>query len=98
MSLLDTLLQIFAYSIVVVPVAVLVIGVFLFFYKPAYRLIAGSILIALGSLALLVFSFSFYISLMRGQGVVFFLALLIVEAMTITTGIFSIVMRSGKKP
>lgn len=90
MSLLDILLRILAYSIVVVPIAILIIGIILFFYKPIHRLTVGALLVAFGSLGLTIYSISFYIALTRGQGVLFFMAILAVEVMTIITGIISL--------
>ena len=76
-----------------VPVAILIVGIVLFFYKPIHRLVVGIVWVTFGGFGFAIYSFSFYISLTRGQGVLFFMALLVIEVMTIFTGIVSLVRR-----
>jgi len=99
MSLLNGLLQSVAYSLIVVPTAILIIGIFLFYYKPAHRLTAGIILVALGSIGLSIFSFSLYFSLAMGRDTVIFVftTLLAIEILTIITGIVSLIKNKSNR-
>lgn len=98
MSLLDAGLQIFAYSLIVVPVAILIIGVILFFYMPIHRQTVGIILVALGSFGLAINSVSFYIAVTVGSTSMLYLALVLVEVMIIITGIVSLTHTKPKQP
>ena len=94
----DIVLQMIAYSLIVVPVAILVIGIILFFYKPIHRLTVGVILVTFGSLGLIIVSGAFDISLsyMDGRGITVYMALIAVEIMTIIVGVVSLVKSANK--
>ena len=97
-SLLDSLLQVFAWGIIIVPIAILVAGLALFYYKPRHRKTVGIILISLGSLGLAVYSFTFYFSIIASDTSTMAIAvtstLLLVEISMLIVGIVSLV----KKP
>ena len=97
-GLLDSLLQVFAWGIIIVPIAILVCGLALFYYKPRHRKSIGVILISLGSLGLAVYSFTFYFSIIASDTSTMAIAvtstLLLVEISTLIAGIVSL----AKKP
>jgi hypothetical protein len=97
-GLLDSLLQVFAWGIIIIPIAILVAGLALFYYKPRYRKTVGIILISLGSLGLAVYSFTFYFSIVASDTSTLAIGvtstILLVEISTLIVGIFSMV----KKP
>ena len=98
MSFLDVVLQVFAWLLIVVPIAILVIGVILFHYSPVHRKTVGIILLTLGSLELALYSLTFYFTFtlrtsnLRAIG--FSSILLVVEVSTVIIGIVSMI----KKP
>jgi hypothetical protein len=96
MSLLDILLRIFVYFIFVAPIAILVIGVILYFYRARHRFTLGIILISLGSAGASIYSIAFYISIIMQSGLGIFMWLVIVEVSTIVIGIISLTHNKPK--
>ena len=96
MSVPDILLRIFAYSIFVVPIAILVIGVILYFYRARHRFTLGILLISLGSVGVPIYSMAFYISIIMQSGLGIFMWLVIVEVSTIAIGIISLTHNKPK--
>ena len=96
MSLLDILVRIFAYSMFVAPIAILVVGVILYFYRARHRLFLGILLISLGSVGVAVYSIAFYISIIMQSGLGIFMWLVIVEVSTVVIGIISLTHNKPK--
>ena len=96
-SLLDIPFRLVAYSIFAGPFVILIIGAILFYYKPVHRLTVGIILVTLGSLGLVIYSFVFLLTLINGDsvfGVVLTLAAVCAEAFTLFIGIQSLIHRN----
>ncbi len=96
-SLLDIPLQLVAYSIVVAPFAILIIGAILYHYKPTHRLTVGIFLVTLGSFGLAIFSFVFYLTLINENssfGVLLTLTTVCAEVFTLFLGIKSLMRRN----
>ncbi len=94
MSILDFLVQVLAYSLFVGPIVVLIIGAILYHYKPKHRFSLGIILTSLGSLGVLIYSATFYISIRMNEAFGPFVWLVIVEVSTVIVGIISFVNRN----
>ena len=98
LGLLDSLLQVFAWGIIVIPIAILVAGLALFYYKPRYRKTVGILLISLGSLGLAVYSFTFYFSIIASDTSSLAIAvtstLLLVEISTLIAGLVSLAKKT----
>ena len=97
MSLIDILLPIFVYSIFVVPIVILVIGVILYFYRARHRFTLGILLISLGSAGVPIYSIAFYISIIMRSGLGIFMWLVIIEVSTIVVGVTSLINRKVPK-
>jgi hypothetical protein len=96
------MIRILVYSTIVVPIAILIVGIILFFYKPLHRKIIGKILVILGSVGLLCL-LGLVLSLLSGAGylmraeapsifwmeLLLFLGLIAVEVVTIIIGVLS---------
>jgi hypothetical protein len=89
MSILSGFLQVFAWSIIIVPVVTLIVGIILSHYLPLRRQVIGILLISFGSLGATVFSFSLYIALIRDRlpVTITFAVLLAIELATIISGV-----------
>ncbi len=93
-SLLDFLFRIVAYSIFGAPFAILIVGAILYYYKPTHRFTLGIILVALGSLGLLVYAVVFYLVLVNDSsltGISIILLTVCAEVLTLFIGIKSLV-------
>ena len=96
----DIPFRLVAYSIFVVPFAILIIGAILYHYKPLHRLTVGIVLVTLGSFGLGVFSFVFYLTLINETssfGVLLTLATVCAEVFTLFLGIQSLMHRNVKQ-
>ena len=92
-TLLNTSLGLFAYSMIVIPFAVLLIGAILYYNKPTYRLPLGIILVAIGSLGLAIYLEVLYLILINDssrQGFLIVLAMIVAEILTLFIGIKSL--------
>ena len=101
MSMLNSLLQAFAWSIVIVPVATLIVGVPLSYFLPFHRKVIGILLIAFGSFGAAMFLISLYIAIAAGRlpVTIAFVALVAVELATMSSGIISLThKRKPKSP
>ena len=90
MALLDVLLQVFAWLVVAVPVAILIFGVMFYFLLPSHRKAIGIVLTTLGSFGLSVFSLVLYIAAVYGTVKAIFVAMIAVELATLILGIISL--------
>lgn len=92
LSVLDALLQVFAWSIVAAPIIVLVAGALIYHYKPNFRKALGIVLVSLGSFGALIFIFDIYISTIRNSsnGLLAFSFLSAFELATFALGILSL--------
>lgn len=97
-SLLNAMLGVFAYSIFVVPIALLVIVAVLYFYKPHHRLVVSVIALTLGSLGLAIYLGMLVISLYEFSGKMTSLSIffVIVEILTMCVGVASLIKRNPK--
>jgi hypothetical protein len=97
-NLLNTMLGAFAYSIIVVPVAFLIIFAALYYFKPKHRLAVGITAITLGSIGLAIYSLVLIISLIDPSIKVTYIALflVIIEILTICIGFTSVIKRNPK--
>jgi hypothetical protein len=87
---LDSLVQFFAYLIVVVPIAILIAGVILYFLFPHQRLTTGIIFTSLRSAGLLIFLDVLNIEIARGKIETGIILLVLVELTTIIFGLISL--------
>jgi hypothetical protein len=85
MPLLDSFVGIFAYSIIIIPIAFLIVVAFLYHYKPTYKKSIGIVALCLGSIGLVIFSFVLLISISEGSGRVLSLSAFLVSIEVITT-------------
>ena len=85
MALLDSLVGIFAYSIIIVPIAFLIVMAFLYYYKPTYKQPIGIVTLCFGSIGLVIFSFVLLISINEGSTRVLFLSAFLISIEVITT-------------
>lgn len=99
MSILDSLLGVFAYLTILVPIAIFIVAAMLYYYKPMYRLVVGLLAVVFGSLGLVLYFGVLLISLVEfSSGVTFLSAILvIVEVFTLYVGVKSLRNR-GVKP
>jgi hypothetical protein len=96
MSLAEISLRTIAYSIVVIPIVIFVIGVILYRYRPIHRQTVGIILVALGSLGIPIFSLVFYLSLVKGSsdlGLFISSSIVAIEVLSFGLGIISLAKR-----
>ena len=96
---LDILLRTIAYSIIVIPIAILIIGAILYHYKPIHRLTVGIILVTLGGLGLAIYSGVFYLTTINNGGNLgpfITLTLVTVEVFTLCIGIKSLTQTKNK--
>jgi hypothetical protein len=85
MPLLDSFLGLFAYSIIIIPIAFLIVIAFLYCYKPNYKQTIGIVALCLGSIGLVIFSFVLLISISEGSARVLSLSAFLVSIEVITT-------------
>jgi hypothetical protein len=96
-SLLYILFRLVGYSIFVAPFAILIIGTIFYYYKPIHRLTLGIILVALGSIGLLIYSVVFYLVLVNDSsltGISLILLTICAEVLTLYIGIKSSMKRN----
>jgi|WetSurMetagenome_2_1015567.scaffolds.fasta_scaffold106482_2 hypothetical protein len=96
MSLAEISLRTIAYSIVVIPIVIFVIGAILYHYRPIYRRTVGIVLVTLGSLGIPIFSIVLYISLVRGSsnlGLFLYSSMVAIEVLSFGLGIISLTKR-----
>jgi len=89
-ALLDTLVQIYAWLVVAVPIATLVFGVVFYFSLPSQRKAIGIVLITFGSFGLALFGFVLYIAAVHVNIHIIFVAMFAVELATLILGIISL--------
>jgi len=91
--------RIIAYSLVTVPVVILILGAVIYYYKPIHIRATGIILVVFGCIELSVFPLSLYISGSIGHsfGYFIFAGLVAVETATIALGIASLIKRKDIK-
>ncbi len=95
-SLLDIPFRLVAYSIFAAPFVILIIGAILYYYKPIHKFTLGIILVTLGSLGLIIYSFVFYLVLVNDSsltGVSIILLTIGAEVLTLFIGIKSLIHR-----
>ena len=93
LSVLDTLIQVFAWSIIAAPIIVLTAAGLIYHYKPNLRKALGIILVSLGSFGALIFIFDIYIFSIKDSsiGLLFvFTTFSLIELATIALGILSL--------
>lgn len=90
MALLDTLVQIYAWLVVAVPVAILIFGVVFYFSLPSQRKVVGIVLTAFGSFGLALYSFVLYIAVVHVNVHIIFVAMFAVEIATLILGVISL--------
>jgi len=97
-NLLNTTLGAFAFSIIVVPVAFVIIFAALHYFKPKHRLAVGITAVTLGSIGLAIYSLMLIISLIKTSVKVTVIAsfLVIIEILTICIGLISLIKRNPK--
>ena len=90
LALLDTLVQIYAWLVVVVPIATLVFGIVFYFSLPSQRKAIGLVLITFGSFGLALFGIVLYIAAVHVNEPIIFVAMFAVELATLILGIISL--------
>jgi hypothetical protein len=96
MSLEEISLRTIAYSIIVIPVVIFVIGALLYRYRPIHRQTVGIILVVLGSLGIPIFSLVLYFALVRGSsnlGLFIYSSMVAIEVLSFGLGIISLMKR-----
>ena len=91
MALLNTLVQIFAWLVVAVPVAILIFGVVFYFSLPSQRQVVGIVLTTFGSFGLALYSFVLYFAVVHFTVNIIFVAMFVVELATLILGIISLI-------
>lgn len=93
------MLGVFANSIIVVPIDLLVIFAVLYYYKPNHRLTVGIVAVTLGSLGLAIFSLVLLISLLESTSKATSVAVFLVaiEILTLCLGLASLIKRNSKQ-
>ncbi len=96
MSLTDIPLRPIAYSIVILPIVILVIGAIFYHYRPIHRQTIGILLVALASLGIPIYSLVFYLSLVRGSsnlGLFLSTIMVAIEVFSLGLGIIALTKR-----
>jgi hypothetical protein len=98
MSVLDSLVGVFAYSIIIIPIAILIIISILYYYKPIHRFVVGIIAITLGSIGLVIYSMVLLVSIAESTVRIAMLSVVLVavEIFTLYIGVKS--LRNRGKP
>ena len=102
MTILDNLVQGFAWSIIIIPIAVLIVGLLASYFMPRYRKAAGITLITLGALGTILFALILFVGFIEGLNrsltseTYLFTGLLVIELATVLVGALSLTHKKSK--